>query len=118
MLSEAKRSFSPEFLNRLDQMLVFHPLEQETLAEITRQLLEETQKRLSGLGVSMEVEDGAVALLAREGRSRDYGARPLRRAVAAWVEDPAADLLLGGDLTAGGAIRVCAQGEQVRVELV
>ena len=118
VLSEAKRSFSPEFLNRLDQMLVFHPLEQETLAEITRQLLEETQKRLSGLGVSMEVEDGAVALLAREGSSRDYGARPLRRAVAAWVEDPAADLLLGGDLTAGGAIRVCAQGEQVRVELV
>ena len=66
----------------------------------------------------MEVEDGAVALLAQEGRSRDYGARPLRRAVAAWVEDPAADLLLGGRLRAGGTIRVSAQGERVRVELV
>ena len=118
VLAEAKRSFSPEFLNRLDQMLVFHPLEKETLAAITRQLLGETRKRLSDLGVTMEVEDGAVALLAQEGRSRDYGARPLRRAVAAWVEDPAADLLLGGRLRAGGTIRVSAQGERVRVELV
>ena len=115
VLAEARNTFAPEFLSRLDEILVFHPLEQKTLEAITRQLLDETGGRLEKLGVSLEVEEEAVALLAREG-SGEQGARPLRRAVAARVEDPAADLLLSGALKKGGKLRVAAREGEVRVE--
>ena len=115
VLAEARRTFAPEFLNRLDGTLVFHPLDGNSLTAITRQLLDQTGERLSALGVSLQVEEGAVRLLARAGGDRDYGARPLRRAIAAQVEDPAADLLLEGTLCAGGILRVVADGERVQV---
>ena len=116
--SDAQKTFAPEFLNRLDSVLVFHPLEETTLSAITRQLLEETQQRLKRLGVAMEVEEEAVSLLAREGSNREYGARPLRRAIAAMVEDPAADLMISGQLKEGGRLKVSAQDHKVQVKLV
>ena len=115
VLAEARRTFAPEFLNRLDGTLVFHPLDGDSLAAITRQLLDQTGERLSALGVSLQVEEDAVRLLARAGSDRDYGARPLRRAIAAQVEDPAADLLLEGALCSGGTLRVVADGDCVQV---
>ena len=118
VLGEARRIFAPEFLNRLDSVLVFHPLDEGTLSAITRQLLSETGQRLKRLGVAMEVEEEAVSLLAREGSDREYGARPLRRAIAAMVEDPAADLMLSGRLKAGGSVKVSVQDEKVQVKLV
>ena len=114
VLAESRRTFAPEFLNRLDGTLVFHPLDGDSLAAITRQLLDQTGERLSALGVSLQVEE-AVRLLARAGSDRDYGARPLRRAIAAQVEDPAADLLLEGALCSGGTLRVVAEGDRVQV---
>jgi ATP-dependent Clp protease ATP-binding subunit ClpC len=116
VLADARHTFAPEFLNRLDETLVFHPLGAEELRDITRQLLDETGRRLEALGVALEVEDGALALLARQGADREYGARPLRRAVARLVEDPAADLMLAGQLGRGDVLRVSAQGEAVQVE--
>lgn len=118
VMSDVRRTFAPEFLNRLDAALVFHPLDRSTLGEITRQLLAETGKRLSHLGVTMEVEDQAVALLARQGSDREYGARPLRRAISALVEDPAADLLLAGQMKKGDTLKVMAEDDQVQVRLV
>ena len=116
VLAEARAAFAPEFLNRLDALLVFHPLGEDTLRAITRQLLEETRGRLEKLGVSLEAEEEAVDLLARQGSGREYGARPLRRAIAAQVEDPAADLLLSGALKRGDTLRLTAREGQVRVE--
>ena len=115
VMHELKNAFRPEFLNRLDGTLVFHPLDGDSLAAITRQLLDQTGERLSALGVSLQVEEDAVRLLARAGSDRDYGARPLRRAIAAQVEDPAADLLLEGALCSGGTLRVVADGDCVQV---
>ena len=115
VLAEARRTFAPEFLNRLDGTLVFNPLDGDSLAAITRQLLDQTGERLSALGVSLQVEEEAVRLLARAGGDRDYGARPLRRAIAAQVEDPAADLLLEGALCSGGTLRVVAEGDRIQV---
>ena len=66
----------------------------------------------------MEVEDQAVRLLASQGSDREYGARPLRRAIAALVEDPAADLLLAGHMKKGDTLKVMAQDDQVQVRLV
>ena len=66
----------------------------------------------------MEVEEEAVNLLAREGSNREYGARPLRRAIAAMVEDPAADLMLSGQLKEGGRLSVSAQDHKIQVRMV
>ncbi len=118
VLSDAANTFAPEFLNRLDAALVFHPLDSATLDEIARQLLSETRRRLEKLGVAMAVEEEAVSLLARRGSSREYGARPLRRAIASLVEDPAADLMLAGQLKKGDTLCVSAQGDEVKVRLV
>ena len=115
VLEEARRTFAPEFLNRLDAALVFHPLDGETLAAITRQLLAQTGERLAAQGISLQVEEGAVDLLARSGRDRDYGARPLRRAIAAQVEDPAADLMLEGCLRRGDTLQVTEKEGRLQV---
>ena len=117
VLSDAGNTFAPEFLNRLDATLVFHPLDGAALSAITRQLLSETGRRLDKLGISMAVEEAAVSLLAGQS-TREYGARPLRRAIASLVEDPAADLMLSGRLKRGDTLRVSAQGDQVQVRLV
>ena len=116
VLADARAAFAPEFLNRLDAALVFHPLEEETLETIARQLLAETEERLDKLGIRLELEPGVIPLLAREGKDREYGARPLRRAIARLVEDPAADLLLAGELKQGDALRLFVREGEVGVE--
>jgi len=118
VLSDAKNTFPPEFLNRLDQVMVFHPLAEDTLCSIVSQLLSETEGRLSRLGVGLQVEPEAVHLLAQEGMDRNYGARPLRRAIAAWVENPAADLLLRGEAKAGATLSLYCDSGKVRVKLI
>ena len=118
VIADARRTFAPEFFNRLDAALVFHPLEQGDLCRIARRLLDETGGRLAGQGVKLDVEEDALALLAREGGSREYGARPLRRAVASLVEDPAADLLLSGRMKKGDTLHVIAREGTVEVSLM
>jgi ATP-dependent Clp protease ATP-binding subunit ClpC len=118
VLSDARHTFAPEFLNRLDGTLVFHPLDGDTLGAITRQLLGETGQRLTRLGIGMEVDEEAVTLLSRQGSSREYGARPLRRAISQMVEDPVADLMLAGRLKKGNTLRVLAEDERIQIRLV
>ena len=115
VLREARNTFAPEFFNRLDAALVFHPLDGQTLAAITQQMLSQTGERLSALGIGLQVEPEAVRLLAQAGAGQDYGARPLRRAIAAQVEDPAADLMLEGCLKRGDRLQVWAEEGQIRV---
>ncbi len=101
-LDEAKRVFRPEFLNRLDDIIVFYQLTRPEITRITRRMLRDTQQRLRKLGVQLEVSDEAVDALAEAGFDPIYGARPLRRAIRARVEDPLAELLLEGALQSGG----------------
>ena len=125
VLREARNTFAPEFFNRLDAALVFHPLDSQTLASITQQMLSQTGERLSALGIGLQVEPEAVRLLAQTGAGQDYGARPLRRAIAAQVwgiyssfaqlDDPAADLMLEGCLKKGDRLQVWAEEGQIRV---
>ena len=86
-----------------------------TPSSITQQLLAQTGERLSALGIGLQVEPEAVRLLAQTGADQDYGARPLRRAIAAQVEDPAADLMLEGCLKKGDTLRVWAEEGQIQV---
>ena len=106
VMGDLKRVFRPEFLNRLDDTIVFRQLEREQIRTIARRLLDGVGERLVRLGVSLHVEEDALEQLAREGFAPDYGARPLRRAIRARVEDPAAEALLSGALQAGGAVRL------------
>ncbi|MFI3250141.1 MAG: ATP-dependent Clp protease ATP-binding subunit, partial [Eubacteriales bacterium] len=118
VLREVEKTFRPEFLNRLDSSLVFHPLEDQCLTEIVEQLLAQTKYRLAVHGITMEVEEGVIPLIAKAGKDKNYGARPLRRAIASWVETPAADLMLAHQAPSGKVLQVSAQNNQVAVELV
>lgn len=115
-LEELKKVFRPELLNRLDEILCFHSLGQPELRVIARRLLDGVAERLAALGMEMEVSDEALDTLASLGFDAEYGARPLRRAVRAQVEDPAAEAILSGALSAGGCCRVELRGGELHLE--
>ncbi len=118
VLSDAKNTFSPEFLNRLDSLLVFHPLEEDTLHSIVRQLLGQTQARLDCHKITLDVAESAIAFLAKQGQDKNYGARPLRRAIATLVENPVADLLLQDDAPQGAVLQVFAENDGLQLSMV
>ena len=116
VLSDAKRTFRPEFWGRLDGALVFHPLDDCSLGAVARMLLDATRSRLKALGIGLEISDEALSYLVRDNTDPAHGARPLRRAITERIEDPAADLMLSGALTAGQTLAV--EAVENRLELV
>lgn len=113
VMEDVKKTFRPEFLNRLDETVVFRQLGQEQLTAITARMLEGFSQRLNALGVTLRVTQEAEEALSRAGFDPDYGARPLRRAIRAQVEDPAAELLLSGALEAGSTLTLSAEDGRV-----
>ena len=107
--AELRRTFRPEFLNRVDETIVFRPLSEENMAEIARRLLKKTAARMEALGIRFVFDDVAARLLARRGTDASYGARPLRRLISAEVEDALASLLLEGTLTRGDTAVLAAE---------
>ena len=105
ILADVRRFFKPEFINRLDEMLVFKPLEKADLRHIVGIMLTDLEKRLEEKGIHFEKTAAAVDVLVGEGTDFAYGARPLRRAVQKQVEDPVSELLLAGSLTEGQTVR-------------
>jgi ATP-dependent Clp protease ATP-binding subunit ClpC len=103
---ELRLVFRPEFLNRLDETILFHPLGEEEMTAITRKLLHRLEDRLREKGVRLDVSQQALLWLAREGKDPRYGARPLRRLIRNQIENPAAELLLGGELPEGSVLEV------------
>ena len=106
VMDELKRTFRPEFLNRIDEIIVFHALEQEHLAEIVTLMLKDLNGRLAEQGIGLEVTEAAKAYLAKAGYDPTYGARPLRRVIQQKIEDEISELLLRGEFTHGDTIRV------------
>ena len=105
VMEELKRTFSPEFLGRLDRVVMFNRLTQEENEAIVRRLLGQVEGRLHELGMSLDASEEAVACLARTAYTGESGARSLRRAIREQVEDPAAQLLLEG-AAAGSTLRL------------
>ena len=101
-----KRVFNPEFLNRIDDTIIFHPLEKHHLLEIVQIQIRELTKRITAQGVTLELTKQAKEFLADKGYDPAYGARPLRRAVQKFLEDPIAEELLKGKYPEGSTIRV------------
>ena len=105
-MGELKRLFRPEFLNRVDEIVVFKALSKEQIRGIVDLMVRELRNRLIGQGMSIELTDAAKDLLAKEGTDPVYGARPLRRAIQTHVEDPLAEQLLEGTWKAGDIVLV------------
>jgi len=112
---ELKRTFRPEFLNRVDAVIVFRPLGPEQIARIVDLELAKVAERLAERDLRLEVSAAAREWLAREGYSPEYGARPLRRVIQTRVEDAISEALLAGDFGPGDTIYVDADGEDIRI---
>ena len=112
---ELKNMFRPEFLNRLDDVILFQPLAREDLRKITSSLLEKSVRRLAAAGITVLPEESATDYLLAKGYDEVYGARPLRRAVTKYVEDAITEKILAGELTSGDCVRLSASGDTLSV---
>ncbi len=112
---ELKRAFRPEFLNRLDAVVIFRALGPEQIATIVNLELDKVGDRLIERGLSLQVTDAARELLARKGYSAEYGARPLRRVVQNEVEDPLSDAVLLGTFAPGDTVWLDADGDELLI---
>ena len=116
VMTDLKHTFRPEFLNRIDEIIVFRQLTQENIVEIARRMLTVTGKRMAQQGITLISDDDAVAELARDGFDPQYGARPLRRAIQNQVEDAVAELMLEGKLKSGDTAHVRLRDGKVVIE--
>ncbi|MBQ2707855.1 MAG: AAA family ATPase, partial [Clostridia bacterium] len=106
VMAALRETFKPEFLNRLDEIIIFNKLSDADIEKIARIMLEEIRARIEGLGVHITFDDAAVEYLAREGFDPIWGARPLRRAIQRKVEDSfASEMLDGARIKAGDTVR-------------
>ena len=116
VMAELKRTFRPEFLNRIDETIVFRQLDEEDIRKIARRMLEVTGGRMAQQGITLQADDDAVAALAKTGFDAQYGARPLRRAIQNTVEDAVAELMLEGKLLSGDTAHVRLKDGKVVIE--
>lgn len=115
VMDALKKSFRPEFLNRIDETIVFHSLDQGHIKEIVGLMLKDLNKRLEENELTLEVTDKAKDLLAQEGFDPEYGARPLRRAIQKLVEDNLAEEMLKGNFKAGDVVLVDAEEKEIKI---
>ncbi|MDR2420569.1 MAG: ATP-dependent Clp protease ATP-binding subunit [Oscillospiraceae bacterium] len=116
VMDELKKTFRPEFLNRIDETIIFSKLTREDIRKISLGMLETARRRIADAGVDISFDDEAVELLSERGFDPVYGARPLRRAIQSAVEDLAAERLLEGRLKSGDRARVTARGGEIEIE--
>jgi ATP-dependent Clp protease ATP-binding subunit ClpC len=109
---EINRAFNPEFINRLDDTIVFHPLTRDQIALIVQNLLDEVQGRLAGEQLTLKLRDEAVEFLVKHGYDEKYGARPIKRAIQRYIEDPLSEKILLSEFSAGDEIEVGVSEDQ------
>lgn len=115
-MGEVKNIFRPEFLNRVDEIIVFHALEQSEIDAIAALLLRQVCERLSERGIELEVDPSALNLISKSGYDIQYGARPLRRAIQRMVEDALSEEILLGKIRLGDRVRVIESEGQLSFE--
>ena len=118
VMAELKRTFKPEFLNRIDETIVFRQLTEEDIVKIAHRMLAVTGKRMAQQGITLTSDEDAVAALAKDGFDAEYGARPLRRSIQNTVEDAVAEQMLEGTLKSGDTAKVTLRDGKVVVEKV
>ncbi|MCL2689918.1 MAG: AAA family ATPase, partial [Chitinispirillia bacterium] len=116
VLNELKRHFRPEFLNRIDETVVFEPLGEGQIRQIALLQMRGLIERLSGLRITAEIDDSALDLIAQKGYDPVYGARPLKRVIQKEIETPVSKMIISGELADGGTLRIC--GNQGKLEFI
>jgi ATP-dependent Clp protease ATP-binding subunit ClpC len=111
VLEELRRAFRPEFINRIDDIIVFHALSKEDITAIVRLMVGRINQQLADKGIRVEPTELALDLLVRKGFDATYGARQLRRTIQKHVEDPLAEAIVRGQFSEGARIEVDADGE-------
>ena len=104
IMSELKKQFRPEFLNRIDDIIVFHALNEEHISQIVILMTEQVVKRLKEMDIKLEMDEDAIKLIAKSGIDLEYGARPLKRAIQKELEDELSEAILRGDVKKGSSI--------------
>jgi ATP-dependent Clp protease ATP-binding subunit ClpB len=113
-VTEALRaSFKPEFLNRIDEIIIFHNLTQEQIGDIVDIQMKRLKSRLAEMNMELVLSDKARAYLAEKGFDQIYGARPLKRAIQKYIENPLSMEILKGNISEGTKLRVDVEGEQI-----
>ncbi len=115
VLAELRQTFRPEFLNRIDDIIVFRPLTEQDIQEVARRMLKAVSARMEAMGIHLDASDEAVAELAKEGFDPKYGARPLRRCIQSKVEDAVAERMLDGTLQTGDTAKLTVENQQILV---
>jgi ATP-dependent Clp protease ATP-binding subunit ClpB len=114
VIQELRLQFKPEFLNRIDDIVIFHQLSREEIIRIIDVQLERLRQMLSDRNITIQLDQSARDLLAREGYDPTYGARPLKRAIQTLIQNPLAVRLLQGEIAPGQTVHVSADGDQMR----
>ena len=116
-MDEVKRIFRPEFLNRIDDIIVFHPLEKDEVKQIAKLMFNELKGRVKeNMGIDLEITDQAIEKLAEVGFDPAYGARPLRRAIQSQIEDLFAEDILDGKFKDGDKATVCVKDGKISIK--
>jgi ATP-dependent Clp protease ATP-binding subunit ClpB len=113
VMAEVKTHFRPEFVNRIDEIVVFHALGEAQIADIARIQLKGLEQRLAKMDIHLEASDAALKAVAKVGFDPVYGARPLKRAIQQQIENPLAREILAGRYSAGDTIKVGATGGEI-----
>ena len=116
VMAELRQTFRPEFLNRIDEIIVFHQLTEENIRSIARRMLDTIGSRMAAQGITLQADDDAVATLAKDGFDARYGARPLRRTLQNEVEDVVAEQMLDGQLKSGDTAHIRLKDDKVVIE--
>ncbi len=111
---ELKRTFRPEFLNRIDETIIFHPLNKEQIGKIVNIMIKDLEDRLKGLHINIEVSESAREFISEKGFDPDYGARPLERAIRNLVENPLSEEMLKGNIGNNDNIEIVYDGEKIK----
>ena len=114
-MEAVKQVFRPEFINRVDELVVFHALTQEEILQIADLMLRQMQKRLSGMGITLSYDAAVTRLLAEAGYDEKIGARPLRRAIQRQVEDALSEEIISGRLKLGDSVQATVEDGKLKL---
>ena len=114
-MAELRQTFRPEFLNRIDDIIVLRALTEQDIEEVTRRMLKTVAGRMEAMDIHLDASDEAVKELAKEGFDPRYGARPLRRAIQSKVEDAVAEKMLDGTLKTGDTAKLAVEDDKLVV---
>lgn len=118
IMEELKKAYRPEFINRIDEKVVFHSLSSQDMQEVVKIMVKPLIASLAEKGIDLKLQASALKLLAQQGYDPEMGARPLRRTLQTEVEDKLAELLLKGELEAGKTLKIGVKAGQLKFEIV